>query len=213
MKSLGNVFIIGDSYSTFEGYVPEGYFLWYSNTPKPETDVTKVSETWWWQLIEETGSNLVLNNSWSGSTICNTCREGYNIKSSFISRFDELANNGFLDKNQIDTVFVFGATNDSCIDSPIGELMFEGWNEENLLSVLPAVCYLFNRIKTVIPNAKITNIANTDLKEIITDGMKKAAEHFGVKHLQLENLSKQYGHPDIKGMIQIKEQIINYLYN
>lgn len=108
---------------------------------------------------------------------------------------------------------MFGATNDSCIDSPIGELMFEGWNEENLLSVLPAVCYLFNRIKTVIPNAKIINIANTDLKEIITDGMKKAAEHFGVKHLQLENLSKQYGHPDIKGMIQIKEQIINYLYN
>ena len=27
--SLGNVLIFGDSYSTFEGYVPEGYDVYY----------------------------------------------------------------------------------------------------------------------------------------------------------------------------------------
>ena len=32
---FGNVFILGDSFSTFEGYIPEGYLTYYSeNTEK-----------------------------------------------------------------------------------------------------------------------------------------------------------------------------------
>ena len=211
MINLGNVFILGDSYSTFKDYIPNGFDSWYSNIKKKETDVTDVQHTWWWQLMNETDSNLVRNNSWSGTTICNTCRQNFDIGSSFVNRFEKLVSEGFFKQNNIDTVFVFGGTNDSWIDSPIGELMYEGWTEQDLLCVLPAISYLFYKIKSAIPNARIISIVNTDLKEIIADGIKKAAKYFGIEYLQLENISKQYGHPDIEGMKQIKDQILGYI--
>ena len=46
------VAVLGDSYSTFEGFIPKGYATWYSPTTPPETtDVNKVEQTWWWQVI------------------------------------------------------------------------------------------------------------------------------------------------------------------
>ena len=71
---FGNTLIIGDSYSTFKGYIPEGYAPYYTNEPG-NTDVRRVEETWWHQLQAETDCRILLNNSWSGSTICYT---GYN---------------------------------------------------------------------------------------------------------------------------------------
>lgn len=210
MVELGNIFILGDSYSTFENYIPENYEFWYPRPNNVETDVTAVSQTWWWQLVNETKCHLVRNNSWSGTTICNTCRPNFDVASSFINRFDKLVNDGFFEENKIDTFFVFGGTNDSWIDSPIGELIFDDWNEEDLLCVLPAVSYLFFRIKSVLPNARIISIINTELKEVITDGVKTAADYFDIEYLQLENISKQYGHPDIKGMKEIKEQVLSF---
>ena len=58
-----NAVIFGDSYSTFEGFVPNGFRVYYSESGRPETDVTKVEETWWHQVEREAGINLVLNNS------------------------------------------------------------------------------------------------------------------------------------------------------
>ena len=89
---LKNVLIFGDSYSTFKGYIPEGYAVYYSENYREETDVRNVAETWWHQLFSEIKSGLILNNSWSGSTICYT---GYNNTdcsetSSFICRLDKL---------------------------------------------------------------------------------------------------------------------------
>ena len=46
------VAVLGDSHSTFEGFIPKGYATWYSPTAPPETtDVNKVEQTWWWQVI------------------------------------------------------------------------------------------------------------------------------------------------------------------
>ena len=46
------VAVLGDSYSTFEGFIPKGYATWYSPTAPPETtDVNKAEQTWWWQVI------------------------------------------------------------------------------------------------------------------------------------------------------------------
>ena len=80
MIKLGNVFILGDSYSSFCGYIPENYDFWYPNKNEEQTDVKKVEQTWWWQLLETTDSNLVRNSSWSGTTICNTCRPTLDIQ-------------------------------------------------------------------------------------------------------------------------------------
>ncbi len=62
-----NILIFGDSYSTYDGFIPDGYATYY---PKPDhITVNDVSKTWWKMLETETNSHIVLNNSWSGSTI------------------------------------------------------------------------------------------------------------------------------------------------
>ncbi|MBQ8588463.1 MAG: hypothetical protein IJ454_03635, partial [Clostridia bacterium] len=83
---LGNVFILGDSYSTFQGYIPEGYAHYYGEEgpnyleSNPEmkltaNDVCDVAHTWWYDLVKENGT-LLRNCSWSGTTICNTGYHG-----------------------------------------------------------------------------------------------------------------------------------------
>ena len=56
MAQRPSVSILGDSYSTFEGYLtPDTMDIWYfagSRHDARSTDVSKVSETWWMQLIK-----------------------------------------------------------------------------------------------------------------------------------------------------------------
>jgi hypothetical protein len=64
-QGLKSVSILGDSYSTFEGYVqPDTNFVWYLKTP-PEgrkTDMVSVRNTWWHQFIKENKEQLVEGN-------------------------------------------------------------------------------------------------------------------------------------------------------
>lgn len=121
---LGNVFILGDSYSTFEGFIPEGYDIYY-NTEGPnyirnnpdmklgDNDVNDVEQTWWYTIANENGT-LLRNCSWSGTTICNTGYGGADFSEiSFIARFEKLLKNGYFEENHVDTIFLFGGTNDS----------------------------------------------------------------------------------------------------
>ena len=207
---LKNVLIFGDSYSTFEVYIPEGYATYYSSLGREETDVRAVEDTWWYPLIKETDSKLIQNNSWSGSTICHT---GYNgdcsETSSFICRLKKLQDAGFFKENEINTVFVFGGTNDSWANSPVGELKYSNLEKADLFSVLPAFCYFINELKSTLPNADIIPIINTELKCEIEEGFKSACAHYGIKPVVLQNIDKRCGHPTIKGMEEIKNQIIN----
>ncbi len=207
--SLGNVLIFGDSYSTFEGYIPEGYACYYIPRDKAETDVRQVEETWWHQVINETDSTLLLNDSWSGSTVCNTGYNGDCSKTnSFIYRLSKYKADGFFEKNKIDTVFVFGGTNDSWANSPIGEVKFENITDDDLFCVLPGMSCFLKNLKDALPNAKIHLLINTGLTLAIADGYKQIGEHFGVNVIQFENIDKMCGHPTIQGMKDIKNQIL-----
>ena len=208
-----NALIFGDSYSTFKGCVPVGYPAYYSEIESTETDVTQVSQTWWYQVIKEANINLILNDSWSGSTIGYT---GYDNKdcsktSSFIYRLKQLIDNGFFAKNQIDTVFVFGGTNDSWSNAPLGETMYNDWQQKDLFSVLPAVCYFLNELKQILPYAKIYCLINTDIKIEIASCMKNACEKFNIIPITFGEIDKKCGHPTIQGMKDIKNTVLNVL--
>ena len=210
-QHMGNVLILGDSYSTFEGYVPKGHECYYSNLGRPETDVNRASQAWWYQLMELTNSHLILNHSWSGTTICNTGYAGTNVPNSFIRRIDKLANEGFFQKNQIDTVLVMGGQNDDWSGAPIGELKTSDWTTDDLLQYGPALCYLMHRLKMVLPNARIIFIINSEMSDTIMDYQVRAAEIYDVEYIRLEAIHKMNGHPTILGMKQIVEQILSYL--
>ena len=211
--NFGNVLIFGDSYSTFADYIPEGYAAYYSPQHKEFEDVTSVTATWWHKLITETGSNLVLNNSWSGSTVCNTVRPGLPLSSSFVNRLDELVENGFFKTNQINTVFSFGGTNDAWVGSPINEVKFSDWQKEDLDAFAPSLCYILDTLKRVAPSALIICIANHNIGEKVPAETEKACKFYNVKFVKLENVDKKLGHPTAKGMSQIKDSILNAIFN
>jgi lysophospholipase L1-like esterase len=60
------VSILGDSISTYKGYVPEGYSCFY---PYPTADLGDVNQTWWMQVINKLGMKLLKNNSYSGTCV------------------------------------------------------------------------------------------------------------------------------------------------
>lgn len=209
---LKNILIFGDSYSTFKGYIPDGFAVYYSEDGSGETDVRSVDETWWYNLIRETDSRLIQNNSWSGSTICYTGYQGdCSETSSFICRLKKLQNAGFFEDNEINTVFVFGGTNDSWANAPIGALKYSDWDKNDLFSVLPAFCCFINELKHTLPKADIIPVINTELKREIEEGFKSACVHYSIKPVVLQNIDKRGGHPTVKGMEEIKNQIINSL--
>lgn len=208
-----NTIIFGDSYSTFENFVPDGYEVYYSEKGRPETDVTKVLQTWWHQVITEANLNLVLNNSWSGSTICYT---GYHNSdcsqsSSFIYRLNVLIEQDFFSKNKVDTVFVFGGTNDSWADAPLGTIKYDNWGKNDLYSVLPAISYFLKTLKDKLPKADIYCLINTELKPEISDGMRKACQMYGITAISFDTIDKKCGHPTIKGMQDIKNTVLRVL--
>lgn len=210
---MKNAIIFGDSYSTFEGYIPENYAVYYTKAGRPETDVTDVSETWWNLTAKEANLNIVLNNSWSGSTIGYT---GWNNTdcsqtSSFIFRLEQLIKDGFFEKNTIDTVFVFGATNDSWCNAPLGEIKYDEHKKEDLYCVLPAICYFLKKLKETLPEAKIYCLVNTDLKPQVSDVFDKACKKFEINKIAFEYIDKKCSHPTIKGMQDIKNQILENL--
>ncbi len=208
-KIMKNIMIFGDSYSTFRGYVPEVYDVYYSCEGEKETDVRRVEETWWHALCAEMGLNLVLNDSWAGSTLGNT---GYDNKdcsktSSFIYRLEKMEAEGFFEKNDIDTVFVFGCTNDSWANAPLGEIKLSDYQEEDLFSVCPAIGYFVGRLKKILPDANIVFIINTGLKPEIKEAVKAVSDYNGTVYVELSRIDKLCGHPTIKGMESIKEQV------
>ena len=208
MKGFGNVLIIGDSYSTFCGYIPEGYSYWYprGEDTKSQTDVENVQETWWYQLMNETESNLVLNDSYSGSTVCSTERESI-PGTHFNLRADRMIANGFFEENKIDTIFVFGGTNDSWIDSPIGEIKYGEITEDDIRMILPAFSALISKLKASSPSSRIIPLINCDLKDEVTNGFEEIARHYNLTYIRFKALDKISGHPNREGMKQIKDAI------
>lgn len=210
---IKNTIIFGDSYSTFKGYIPEGYSYYYSPNERPEMDVSGVEKTWWHLLREELGIEILRNDSWSGSTLCNTGYAGDCSKtSSFIYRLEKLEKEGFF-KQKIDTVLVFGCTNDSWADAPLGNVKLDSQTKEDLFSVCPAICYFAAKLRKILPDANIIFIINTGLKPEISETVKIAAEYNKCSYIELNDIDKISGHPTAKGMEQIKEQVKSFILN
>lgn len=207
--------IFGDSYSTHRDYIPKEYRHYYCNEGRtPDEPVTKMQmqQTWWGQLIERTDATLVLNDSWSGSTIGYTGYEGdCSTSSSFIYRYRKLAEKDFFAKNEIDTIIVFGGTNDSWSNAPLGVEKFSDFSENELFNVLPAICYFMTTLKKEQPNTRVVFIGNCDIKREIIVCMRNVCERLNVEFVELHDIDKLAGHPTVHGMTQICEQVIEKL--
>ena len=210
MKNLGKVYILGDSYSTFEGWIPQGYATFYRSEPI-ESEVTEVTQTWWHLLLKRTDSSLFKNESFSGTTVCHTGYDGYDPVNSFIGRFDRAVKQGEFAEKQPDTVLVFGGTNDTWNGSPVGAPQWDGQTDDDNCRVLPAFGYLFRRLQTEFPRARVVAILNDLLSEPIADGVRALCERGGITCVALHDVTKMNGHPDAAGMRMICDQVLEAL--
>ena len=58
-----------------------------------------------------------------------------------------------------------------------------------------------------MPFANIIVVINTQIKQEIKDWFKQVAKYYGCSFVELKNVDKQDGHPTVKGMQDICEQI------
>lgn len=197
-----SVSILGDSYSTYEGFIkPATNEMWYfANETGDRTDVRDVTQTWWWQFIKENGFRLEQNNSYSGSTIS---YKGYNESNyqprSFITRVNNLGSP--------DILLIFGATNDSWANVEVGEYKWEGQTDMDLYTFRPAIARLMKDVTVRYPNVDIYYIINSELRPEIVESVETACRKYGVPTIRLKDIDKINGHPSIKGMRQIADQL------
>lgn len=199
-QSKRSISILGDSYSTFKGYVvPDTNAVWYPQKPE-NNDVQDIRQLWWHQLIREHGYRLCQNNSFSGATICNTGydKEDYSDR-SFCTRLWYLGDP--------DIILMFGGTNDSWAHSPIGDYQYGDWEKSDLYKFRPAIAYLLAKLQNRYPGTEIYVIINTELGDDVTSSMKTVCDHYNVRYIELKDIEKQWGHPSQKGMKAIADQV------
>ena len=176
-----SVSVLGDSYSTFEGAIPKGNAIWYFKRNNPnQTDVNRVEQTWWSLLIADKGWKLEMNESYSGSTICNT---GYNK--------DDYSDRSFTKRAH----------------SPIGEYKYDDITTDDLWSFRPAMAKMLAWMKEHYAQSDIYFLLNDGLSADINTSVKTICEHYGVKRIELQQIDKMAGHPSVKGMQQIAKQV------
>jgi len=63
------VSILGDSISTYSGYNPDGYAIFYDEQMQKRNGLKSVYDTWWAKVNKSLGAYLCVNNSYSGSRV------------------------------------------------------------------------------------------------------------------------------------------------
>lgn len=221
--------ILGDSYSTFEAHMsPAINECWYfpENSPRRNkvNDVTTVEQTWWKLLIKDLGATLVQNNSYSGATIAfrgyvrqqenandgHSLRPGHNADfspRSFITRAVNLADS----IGAADVILVFGGTNDSWADTPVGTYQWGKWSRADLFTFRPAMARLCHDLQELYPTSRVIFIINDGLRSEVVESIHTISAYYGMEHIDLQGIEKQSGHPSQKGMRAIADQVIAHL--
>lgn len=200
-----SISILGDSYSTFEGFVtPSTNEMWYYEESGNRTDVDDVTQTWWWQVADQGGFRICVNNSYSGSTVGYRGYDGNDYSDrSFLSRMDNLGNP--------DVLLIFGATNDSWAGEQVGEYKYGGWTKGDFYTFRPAMAYMLDHVKKRYPHVKVYFLLNSELRDDINESCLTICKHYGVPCIQLHDIHKINGHPSVEGMKAIARQVLDVI--
>ena len=141
--------IMGDSLSTFEGWIPEGYSVFY-----PQGELSSVEETWWKGLLSDTDMVLCANASSSGSTCIGDSTSADDPRygcSDF--RIEGLKG---VDGVSPDIILVYMGTNDLVEDIPLGRNDGRQSVEEGMITNFSdAYCLILDKLASAYPEAQI----------------------------------------------------------
>lgn len=196
------VSILGDSISTYKGYIPDGYAAFY---PYPTADFGDVNQTWWMRVINGLGMKLLKNNSYSGSCVA----EGTGSSGATnMERLKELIEGN----EKPDVIIIYMGAND-CASSSVSLTNFKNSYKKMLDSV-----------KTLAPEAEIylstlpsTKLYSEDDKIKYNQVIKDYATELSLNLIDLSNTFTQDNyknyvvdscHPNKAGMIKMSQDMI-----
>ena len=140
--------IIGDSISALQGTIPDGNLAYYTRNNYG----IQTPEDMWWGIVANTlGMTILINNSWSGSRVCDpNYAEGDAIPASYPARCQALDDG----THNPDYVIIAMGVNDYSYNSLIGD-----WDGKTMpvddVDFTQSYALMINRINSKYPNAKI----------------------------------------------------------
>ena len=231
------VSVIGDSISTFRGYIPYGYSTYY---PRTDGTFTSVADMYWHQLIYKhmTNARLERNIAYSGSWVTNASASA---NTYFAKRF--INQNGVGDA---DIVIIHGGTNDwnknavnlvsglsvratsgptdaqldplfTTADAATTRAQIEALDDTTFCS---AYIKLVKLIQERNPNVKIVCVIGDYLGVGVQQATHKIAQHYGARCVDLRAVNgfndqtympKLYYAPDNTGQCHPNQQAMAFI--
>ena len=215
--------VVGDSISTLNGYIPDGYALCYTEEIMKNAGIEDMTDTWWGQVISRLGGKLLKNNSWSGSTV------SYHAEftpGSFAHLDERMSLLGDGDVKP-DVIMIYMGVNDWASGTPIETA--DGMEERQ--SFCGAYRIMLDLIKKHYPNAEVWCISpavssfrddpswkfpyclgGRHLDEYVA-GIKKVAEEKGCIFVDANKNETPVTaldgiHPDKPGMMTLADEIL-----
>lgn len=225
--------ILGDSISTFAGYIPtaDGFNLEHLARYPQDNLLTDVNETWWMQVIAQLDAKLGINDSWRGATVSGavpvtTGTTGENAAMGNLTRIQNLGSNG-----TPDVILFYGGTNDLAHVSNVGtfdsetapvsaDLTTPKWD-----NLADGYVHTLLRLQHYYPDAMIVAMLPTVTTSYYSDEklaqgnqvLAAICEHYGVTCVDLRNCGITTSdlpdgiHPDATGMDYISAAVLEAL--
>ena len=187
-KALIRVGIMGDSISTFAGELVNSDYKYHY--PCEEDEVSKVEQTWWWQLIYEKMDNGVLdvNNSFSGTKVSHGSYAGLSnasYQAGFVDRVGQF--------HAPDVIIIHGGTNDCLKDTDkvnIGDYQWDTpLDQMDLTKFRSSYVYLVRKLQELYDGVQLILIVGDRLGKDADlqydDTIIEIARHFGLPYVDL----------------------------
>lgn len=142
--------ILGDSISTYSGWIPSGYAIYY-----PSGNVNSVDKTWWYKLIQMSGMELCRNASWSGSRVSGVSNGTTAAAGCSTVRINDLTNPDTGDTPDI--IICYISTNDWAGGIQCGayESSYDLPTEGTINEIAPAYALMLYKLRNKYPDAAI----------------------------------------------------------
>lgn len=213
--------ILGDSISTYEGYVPRGYPVYYMFARRQEADLATFLDTWWGQVLSHFDGTLMVNDSWSGSLVT----DKFELPKRASGCSDERTGNLGAEGQSPDNILVFMGTNDCGWRVPLQSddkndmTVFENAYEEMLRRVRTnhpdahVYCLTLYRKKCTAYSAFHQSETSVEMEEMYCGIIRNAAEKMGCRLVELHDGSITVDtidglHPNRNGMTEIANAVI-----
>lgn len=192
--------ILGDSISTFDGYIPTDYNIFYPGSG----DISTVEKTWWWQVMNTAGMELNANASSSNTTVTGDSLDMTgSAPGCSTKRMIDLTPGD--DGPAPDILIVFMGTNDFLRSVPLGTFTEPSAQDEGITdNFCDAYELMIQKLNALYPNAQIyfctlleTNAGDVDEYPQSYPSTNKNGNTIGDFNAEIATIASAYSYPVI----------------